>query len=347
VDQGSQPSGLRRRLSGIVAPPVLVAVASALALAPAADGATLTSLQARVGQAKSQAQSLATGVEIRTAELQATAAHAAAAGRRQRVLEVGLVRSRARLDRLTGAVAVEHGHLVVAQARFRRGQDQLARRLVAIYKSDTPDIATVLLEADGFSDLLTRTEYLKQINEADSALVRRVQSLRDSVQAFLARLRELRGLAAGEVARMQVARDEVAQIRAAAEARAATLAAARANQQAALAALQSRMSGWNAQVRALQQAGGGGPGTPGQTVGQWLGSFSIPKSVVMCESGGNYNAVNPKSGAGGAYQMLPTTYKGLGGRYKAPQVAPKWEQDRLAAKLWAGGQGAGNWACAR
>jgi predicted nucleic acid-binding Zn-ribbon protein len=346
VDQGSQPRGLRR-LARVIAAPVLVAAASAFVVAPAAEGDSLSSLQARVGQAKSQAQSLATGVQIRTAELQAAAGDAAAAGSRQRALEAGLVRSRARLERLTGAVAVEQGHLVVAQARFRRSQHQLARRLVAIYKSDTPDIATVLLEADGFRDLLTRTEYLKQINDADSALVRRVQSLRDSVQALLARLSELRGLASGEVARMQVARDQVAQIRAAAEARAATLARARASQQAALAALRSRMSGWSNQVQALQQAGGGGPGTPGQTVGQWLGSFSIPKSVVMCESGGNYNAVNPHSGAGGAYQMLPTTYKGLGGRYKAPQLAPKWEQDRLAAKLWAGGQGSGNWACAK
>jgi muramidase (phage lysozyme) len=82
-------------------------------------------------------------------------------------------------------------------------------------------------------------------------------------------------------------------------------------------------------------------------VGSWIGDFSIPSSVVMCESGGNYRAVNPNSGAGGAYQMLPQTYKGLGGRYAAPQVAPRWEQDQLAAKLWAGGRGAGNWACAK
>jgi muramidase (phage lysozyme) len=67
----------------------------------------------------------------------------------------------------------------------------------------------------------------------------------------------------------------------------------------------------------------------------------------MCESGGNYGAVNPSSGAGGAYQMLPSTYKGLGGQFASPNVAPKWEQDKLAAKLWAGGKGAGNWACAK
>jgi muramidase (phage lysozyme) len=88
-------------------------------------------------------------------------------------------------------------------------------------------------------------------------------------------------------------------------------------------------------------------GSAGQTVQQWFGDFSIPTSIVMCESGGNYGAVNPTSGAGGAYQFLPSTYQGLGGKYGSPQKAPKWEQDRLAAKLWAGGRGAGNWECAK
>ena len=58
--------------------------------------------------------------------------------------------------------------LARAQERFRRTQGVLSRRLVAIYKSDTPDLATVLLESDGFSDLLTRTAYLQQINQADT-----------------------------------------------------------------------------------------------------------------------------------------------------------------------------------
>jgi hypothetical protein len=218
---------------------------------------------------------------------------------------------------------------------------------VAIYKSGTPDMAAVLLESDGFSDLLTRTAYLKVINKADNALVVRVQTLRDGVRSWLGRMRDLRGLASDQVTRMAVARDQVASIRAAAQARAGALERARAAQQASLATLRSRISGWTAQVAALQQATGQG-GNAGQAMGQWIsGDFSIPQSVVMCESGGNYRAVNPTSGAGGAYQMLPSTYRGLGGRYAAPQLAPKSEQDQLAAKLWAGGRGAGNWACAK
>ncbi len=54
----------------------------------------------------------------------------------------------------------------------------------------------------------------------------------------------------------------------------------------------------------------------------------------MCESGGNYGAVNPSSGAGGAYQILPSTWELYGGKGE-PQNAPKAEQDRIAAEIWA------------
>jgi hypothetical protein len=327
---------------------LIVAVSAAILALPfaSAQAADIASLQAKVDQARSQARNLASGVQMRTAELQAASSRAAAASARQAALEDALVRGRARLARVRAAAEAAHQRLLVAQARYRRSQRLLSVRLVSIYKSDVPDITTVLLESDGFSDLLTRVAYLKEINRADSALLSRVEGLRDGVRSWLGRVRELRGLAAAEVGRMTSARDEVARIRAAAEQRAAALTRARAAQQAALASLRSRISGWTAQVASLQAAMGQA-GNAGSTVGQWLGDFSIPQSVVMCESGGNYRAKNPSSGAGGAYQFLPETYKGLGGKYAAPEAAPKWEQDQLAEKLWNGGAGAGNWECAK
>jgi Transglycosylase-like domain/Putative peptidoglycan binding domain len=73
------------------------------------------------------------------------------------------------------------------------------------------------------------------------------------------------------------------------------------------------------------------------------GGFSIPASIVECESGGNYSAVNPTSGAGGAYQILPSTWAAYGG-HGLPQDAPKAEQDRIAAAIYAS-QGRSAWSC--
>jgi hypothetical protein len=72
--------------------------------------------------------------------------------------------------------------------------------------------------------------------------------------------------------------------------------------------------------------------------------YTIPASIVMCESGGNYRAVNPSSGAGGAYQILPSTWAAYGGT-GLPQDAPPAEQDAIAAKIYAAG-GPSQWSCA-
>jgi muramidase (phage lysozyme) len=65
----------------------------------------------------------------------------------------------------------------------------------------------------------------------------------------------------------------------------------------------------------------------------------------MCESGGNFGAVNSSSGAGGAYQILPSTWRLYGGQ-GTPQSASAGEQSRIAAEIWADA-GAAAWECAQ
>jgi septal ring factor EnvC (AmiA/AmiB activator) len=319
---------------------------AALALAASAHAAGIGTLQAQVDSGRAEARQLAGTVQLRNAQFQAAAAAASAAAQRLATVEDALANGRARLAQIQRKVAIATARLRVAQRRFRRAQHRLAARLVAIYKSGTPDITSLLLNASSFSDLLTRESYLRRINDADHALVIRVKELRNQVRAVLAQVKALRAEAAAEVARLANARAHAADVRAAAVAKTAAARQAQAAAQSSLANLRSRIAGWTAQVAELQQAMGQG-GSAGQTVQQWFGDFAIPNSIVMCESGGNYGALNPSSGAGGAYQFLPSTYEGLGGKYGAPHQAPKWEQDRLAAQLWAGGRGAGNWECAK
>ena len=72
------------------------------------------------------------------------------------------------------------------------------------------------------------------------------------------------------------------------------------------------------------------------------GRWAIPASIVMCESGGDYNAINHSgSGARGAYQLMPSTYYANGGDGSWSPA----DQDRVAARVWNGGAGRGQWAC--
>jgi hypothetical protein len=114
--------------------------------------------------------------------------------------------------------------------------------------------------------------------------------------------------------------------------------AARAQTEASLSDAKGQVAQLERQLEQQQAAtGSGNPAFLG-------GPYSIPTYIVMCESGGNYHALNASSGAGGAYQILPSTWRAYGGE-GAPQDAPKEEQDRIAAEIWRD-SGPSAWACA-
>jgi Transglycosylase-like domain len=109
-----------------------------------------------------------------------------------------------------------------------------------------------------------------------------------------------------------------------------------------LAKLKAQIGRWVSEIEAAEAAS---RAAAEETVGRWLGGpYAIPTYIVICESGGNYSALNPSSGAGGAYQILPSTWSLYGGQ-GAPQDASKEEQDRIAGEIWAD-SGPSAWVCA-
>src|SRR5262249_35173370 len=152
-----------------------------------------------------------------------------------------------------------------------------------------------------------RTEYLSAIEESDSALAGRVEQVRNGVRGALDQVSAAEDRAVAYNERLAGARDEIAAVRADAEGSAAHLQEVSAPRQASLAALRSDIDRWVGEVQAAEAAS---REAAEEEVGRWLGGpYSIPTYIVMCESGGDYGAVNPSSGAGGAYQILPSTWE--------------------------------------
>lgn len=78
-------------------------------------------------------------------------------------------------------------------------------------------------------------------------------------------------------------------------------------------------------------------------------AYALPYRIVMCESGGNPRAVNPNNPnrPAGLYQIITATWIGAGGGHYAPtadQATPA-EQGVIAARIYNGGAGAGQWEC--
>jgi septal ring factor EnvC (AmiA/AmiB activator) len=324
-----------------------VLTALVLGLAPQAGAADAGSLEAKLAGAREEAGAIAAGLRASRERLAAAEGEAAAAAAREDRLSGLLAEGQERAATLGRKLAATRERLAAEKARLRRSREALAARLVAIYESGTPSTASLIFGSTDYQELSTRANYLRAIEDSDGALADRVEQVRDEVrhEARLVAELEARALAYNE--RLAAARDQIASVRAAVQAAAARQQSIAAERQASLSDLKSSIGEWVEEIQQVRaaEARAASEAEAEEEVGRWLGGpYSIPTYIVMCESGGDYGAVNPSSGAGGAYQILPSTWDLYGGRGE-PQSAPKAEQDRIAGEIWADSGGSA-WVCA-
>jgi peptidoglycan hydrolase CwlO-like protein len=348
----------RRRLR--VAAAAVACGAALTAGVAAAHAQSISDLNARIASAQQQAQSLSADVQAKADQVAAAQQQAAAAAQREAQLSSLLAAGQQRSAELAVKVDQTQAHLQRVRARLHRAVTALQRRLVSIYEGNAPDATAILLNSRGFEDLANRAEMVGRIEKADAALASRVRTLRTEVKTALAAVRQAKAEQDAYNARVADARDQIAAVRANAEAQAAKLEAARQQEAAAIQTLQSNVSSWENQVQQIQaaqaaaaaeaaqqaqEAQQASAASAQQTVANWVGNWAIPEAIVMCESGGNFNAVNASSGAGGAYQILPSTWRLYGGS-GAPQDASASLQSQIAAQIWRD-SGPSAWACAQ
>jgi septal ring factor EnvC (AmiA/AmiB activator) len=331
---------LSRRILGAAL--LAVSLCALIFLPSWARATNVESLQAKVEAAKGEAGEIAEKLKAAQGELAAARERAAQAEARERKLSGLLAEGEERAAELAGKVERSEARLVAERKRLRRARGALARRLVSIYESGAPSEASVILGSSDFDELAARTEYLATIQEFDAALATRVEQVRNQVRGELRAVAGLKRRADAYDARLVAARAEVAVVRDQAESAAVELHSIAAARSASLSTLKSRIGTW---VSDIEKAEAASRAAAEEEVGRWLGGpFTIPPYIVMCESGGDYGALNASSGAGGAYQILPSTWALYGGQGE-PQNAPKAEQDRIAAEIWSD-SGGGAWVCA-
>ncbi|HWC08025.1 MAG TPA: transglycosylase family protein [Solirubrobacterales bacterium] len=319
----------------------LALLGAVLVLAPLAGAADTDALEGKLAGAREEAGALAAELQQSRSALAGAESEAAAAQAREAEVRGQLAAGQARTAELAEEVDDTRARLAAERARLQRARAALAARLVAIYEAGTPDSATVIFGSGDYDELLTRSHYLDLIAASDSALAERVETVRDEVATDVEAVEALEREAIEHEAELAAAREEIGEVRAAAQASAAELQSLSASREAAISGLRTKIDGWVEEVEEAEAT----EAEAEAEVGRWLGGpYSIPTYIVMCESGGDYSALNPSSGAGGAYQIIPSTWDLYGGKGE-PQNAPKAEQDRIAAEIWAD-SGGGAWVCA-
>jgi len=238
-----QPTALRAVVSSLF-------VLAVLALAPSAgQGRSLSQIRAQIARTRSQleakrghARVLSTDIARITTQIHTLQAGIGGLERRQALIQADLDVKRNRLLATQADLRTARGRLARLRLRLAHSQQVLARRLVALYESDRPDIVGVVLSARGFADLLETSHYVAQVGAQDKRIIEAVRSAKHETTSLVKRLGGLearqRSLALAVLAR----RDEVARVKQGLAVRRNVFASARGARAAVLARVNTQAS---------------------------------------------------------------------------------------------------------
>jgi len=363
VQLSSSTSAARRR--ALVFAALLLAASCALAVAwadtaPADPQEKLEQTRDKLEGVRAESSDLTATIAEQNRAIDTKLGEVSDLRQEQEAVEAELAEKQAELDRATAALEAEEEHLQRVRAKLQRAIALLSDRLVAIYESGSPDLVNAILESGDWSEMEAQTEYVRQIQEYDNAVVGRVKDLRDQVRSAVERLDARR-------AKIEAARDEVAAKErevAAAKAEAAAsfheLKAEQAARQEALDTLQSREAALSDNLSAIseQVASEGGDATTGQlpaplnpgqeaqvlSESEASAPASAPQAVKDAISAGNAIATTPYVWGGGHGSFESSGYDCSGAVSYALHGAGLLESplDSTGLETW-GEPGPGQW----
>jgi murein DD-endopeptidase MepM/ murein hydrolase activator NlpD len=169
--------------------------------------------RARIGRKKGTERVLTTQISRYSRRIRHLQGHISTLSTRQERIEADLDAKRSELERLRSDLRAERSRLVRLRARLAVTRAVLRARLVEIYKAGKPDLLTVVLNSDGFADLLERSEFIARISDQDRRIVELVGTAKLDAVRSEKRLSRLEDRQQRLTDAVQARRDEVAAIR--------------------------------------------------------------------------------------------------------------------------------------
>jgi peptidoglycan hydrolase CwlO-like protein len=287
------------RLARIGAALAAALVVSAALLAPVSSG----DLQSQISADQSAAQTLRAQIAAQTAAIQRTAGGLAAAQRRLGALQAALAQREAQLRTVQRQLLAARLRLVALENRLRRASAALAANLLDAYETGRPNLVTVILQSQGFSQLLEQMSFLSRIGNQDARIVRFTRIARQQVFQEVARLGALEERDRALTEQISTQRNQVAALQGALLSREISLQRARSGSRSKLVALDGQLGHLEARAAALAAQ------TPVQ-VNRSVGGIAIDTGGMVQPPPGAPLAVRQMIAAGNAIATLPYIWGG-------------------------------------
>src|SRR4051812_1978126 len=135
---------------------------------------------------------LRSAVAAEEAKIADTREGLADANRRLGILDTRLRTRRQQLDDTQNKLVKERVHLTRLERKQAAAEQLLAENLRASYKAGAPTFVTVILNADGFGDLIDRFEFLRRIARRNASVLGATRKARADVQHETVTLKQMR-----------------------------------------------------------------------------------------------------------------------------------------------------------
>jgi murein DD-endopeptidase MepM/ murein hydrolase activator NlpD len=191
--------------------------------------------EAQIGVKKRHEQVLTTDISAFTHRIDSLQSSIDKLAAREARLQSSLDAERAQLAQVQEKLRAERARLARLRARLLEARRVLAQRLVQVYEVGEPDLVSVVLDANGFADLLERTEFMQRISHQDTEIIDAVVTAKAQAAAAAKRLGGLEKKETAITAQIQSRRDQVANVKFGLQGTQSKLASYRAQKQRLLA----------------------------------------------------------------------------------------------------------------
>jgi peptidoglycan hydrolase CwlO-like protein len=197
---------------GALAAVLVIASVGTAAVGSAADGSSSGSLESKISASQSKEGEVRSGIGADSHQIAGFQGNIDDLQTRLSALESSLAAERSLLASIRSQLSGARTRLVALQVQLVHDRKVLVAQVIASYEAPPPDIATVVLQAHGFADLIERVDDLRAISRENASATTQVAETQKAVTTQAKQLAALESTHSRETRAVQVQRDEVAQL---------------------------------------------------------------------------------------------------------------------------------------
>ena len=177
----------------ILAGAATVAGTIGLAAVPVSSSAdqSLGALHSRLGAVQAHEQSLASSISSLSRLISSLDSQITLVETREAAVRADLAADRAKLQKVQASLTRERRLLALLRARLARARMLLSRQLVSDYEQSKPNLVSVVLESNGFNDLLDKLAFLRDAQAQQQTIISITQQAKARADAAATRLAAL------------------------------------------------------------------------------------------------------------------------------------------------------------